>query len=208
MMKKLFIFGVVMSILAIPASAEFAHNTLGEYEDAPATPYFIQNENSEEVDLNYKYSESKFENEDITPAVNNRKITEYTKPPVWEDYIPEKYQNPRRDFSAKSATTELVAGIVLTDLLLTAPIGIPMIVHSTTKFKNINYAKKKDKFNEGLIYAQSIENPTERRVYYKTLLKNCDMTEAHKNRLAKKRAKQAAKHSKIRKQEIEKINEL
>ncbi len=207
-MKKLFVFALMMGILAIPASAEFAQNTLGEYEDAPATPYFVQNEETEEVDLNYKYSDSKFENEEIIPAINNRKVTEYTKPPVWEDYIPEKYQNPRRDFSTKSATAELVTGIILTDLLLTAPIGIPMIVHSSTKFKNINYAKKKDKFNEGLIYAQSIEDPTERRVYYKTLLKNCDMTEAHKNRLAKKRARQAAKQSKIRKQEIQKINEL
>ena len=63
--------------------------------------------------------------------------------PKWEDYVPEAYQNPRSDFNKGKSIAELSAGIVLTDLLITAPIGIPMMVHGTTKLKNISYSKKK-----------------------------------------------------------------
>ena len=207
-MKNIFMFAVIAVMMAFSASAfaELAENTMQEYEFAPTTPYILQNNNS--VDLNYKHSESAFENEQLTPAVNHRKITTYTRPPVWEDYVPEKYQNPRRDFTKGGTTAELVTGIILTDLVFTAPIGIPMIVHSSTKFKNINYAKKKDRFEEGLKYAELIDDPTERRVYYKKLLKECKMSEQHKANIAKKRAKRAAKQEKIRHNEIEKINNI
>lgn len=209
-MKKKLMFTAIAVIMtaSVATFAELAENTIPEHESAPATPYIMQNDNSSEIDLNYKYSDSAFENEQTTPAVNNRRITTYTLPPVWEDYVPEKYQNPRRDFTKGGTTAELVTGIILTDLVFTAPIGIPMIVHSSTKFKNINYAKKKDKFEEGLKYAEFIDDPTQRRVYYKQLLKECKMTEQQKTKLAKKRAKQAAKQEKIKKKEMEKINNI
>ena len=109
--------------------------------------------------------------------------------PKWEDYVPEAYQNPRSDFNKGKSIAELSAGIVLTDLLITAPIGIPMMVHGTTKLKNISYSKKKVKFEKGLAEAEQIADLNEREKYYKQLLLSCDMTEKRKAKLAKKRAK-------------------
>ena len=93
--------------------------------------------------------------------------------PLWIEYVPVKYQNPRTDFSKGKAIAELSVGIVLTDLLITSPIGIPMICHSTTKLKNIGYADKKEKFFYGLEYANSIQNDAERQLYYTKLLSKC-----------------------------------
>ena len=89
-----------------------------------------------------------------TLAIDKTKV----EPPKWEDYVPEKYQEPREDFSRGAAITEMIFGIVLTDLLITAPVGIPMIVHSSTKFKNISYSEKKEIFFEGLEEANNIKN--------------------------------------------------
>lgn len=207
-MKKIFIFAIMATLMGVSSTAfaKLPENTMSEHESAPATPYVTQEDNY--VDLNYTHSDSNFQSEQATPAVNNRQTSTYTRPPVWEDYVPPKYQNPRRDFSRGNTIAELVTGIVLTDLVFTAPIGIPMIVHSSTKFKNISYAKKKDRFEEGLKYAENIEDPTERRVYYKQLLKECKMTEHDKEKLAKKKAKKAAKGEKIKEEEIKKINNI
>ena len=71
--------------------------------------------------------------------------TENVEAPKWEDYVPEKYHNPRGDFRRGSAISELVVGIVLTDLILTAPIGIPMICHGASKFKHVSYNDRKEK---------------------------------------------------------------
>ena len=111
--------------------------------------------------------------------------------PKWIEYVPTKYHNPRIDFKKGTAITELVGGIVLTDLLFTAPIGIPMICHSTTKLKNIGWADKKDKFFVGLEEANNITNAEERSVHYDKLRKKCKMTD-------KKRAKQLKRLEKER----------
>ena len=92
--------------------------------------------------------------------------------PSWVDYVPAKYENPRTDFNKKPAVTELIFGIVLTDLIITSPIGIPMICHSTTKLKNISYSNKKEKFFEGIEEAKKL-SPEEQEVHYKKLLKKC-----------------------------------
>lgn len=104
--------------------------------------------------------------------------------PKWVEYVPTKYHNPRTDFKKGTAIAELASGIVLTDLLLTAPIGIPMICHSTTKLKNIGWADKKNKYFEGLEEAKNINNSNERQEHYDKLLKKCKMTEKkHKKQL-------------------------
>lgn len=101
--------------------------------------------------------------------------------PKWVEYVPTKYHNPRTDFKKGTAIAELASGIVLTDLLLTAPIGIPMICHSTTKLKNIGWADKKNKYFEGLEEAKNINNSNERQDHYDKLLKKCKMTEKNIN---------------------------
>lgn len=99
--------------------------------------------------------------------------------PQWEDYVPTKYQNPRPFPSKGKNIAELTVGVVLTDLLITAPIGVPMIVHSTTKMKNQGYYKKKQAFEKGLDEAEKISNPQERQEYYAKLLKDCKMTKKY-----------------------------
>ncbi len=130
----------------------------------------------------------------VTKEVVQEKTQEAAKvnmpvAPKWEDYVPRKYQNPRGDFKRSSAITELSFGILLTDLLFTAPIGIPMICHSTTKLKNISYYEKKQKFFKSMEVAKTIDNPQKRQAYYEKVLKKCKMTEKQKQKLAKKRAK-------------------
>lgn len=98
--------------------------------------------------------------------------------PMWTDYVPKKYENPRVDFGKGAAITELTIGIILTDLILTAPIGIPMICHSTTKLKNISYANKKEKYFDGLKKAQNI-SADEQEEYYRNLLKECKLKKKH-----------------------------
>ena len=120
--------------------------------------------------------------------------------PKWEDYVPVKYQNPRTDFNRGNAIAELSVGIVLTDLIITCPIGIPMICHATTKMKNLGYAEKKVKFNKGLEEAKTITDPQEREQYYSNLIASCKL----KDRSAKNNAK---KYKKAIKEESKKARE-
>jgi len=114
---------------------------------------------------------------------------EEVKAPVWEEYVPEKYQNPISFPDKKKNITELSVGIALTDLLVTAPIGIPMIVHATTKIKNQGWYEKKKIYDKGLIEAQSITNPTEKKAFYENLKKQCNLTEKRRKKQLKKMAK-------------------
>lgn len=129
------------------------------------------------------------------PMVNAIEEVNTVEAPKWEEYVPKKYQNPRTDFSRGASIAELTVGIVLTDLLFTAPIGIPMICHATTKLKNIGYANKKVKFENGLQEAEKISNPDEKQLYYENLLKKCKFTE-------KKRQKQLKKMSKNKNEKL------
>ena len=126
--------------------------------------------------------------------------------PKWEDYVPEKYQNPREDFTRGSAITEIAVGSELTALIITSPIGVPMLCHGVTKFKHVSYRDKKAKFEAGLKEAEKIENPAERKAYYEKLLKKCKFTEKQKQKLAKKREKEAEKKAKKKEKENEKLN--
>ena len=112
--------------------------------------------------------------------------------PKWIEYVPDKYQNPRTDFKKGPAIAELTAGIILTDLLITSPIGIPMVCHSTTKLKNIGWADKKVKFFNGLKEASKITDDAERAEYYKQLRTKCRLTD-------KKHAKQLKRMAKANK---------
>ena len=125
-------------------------------------------------------------------AVETTKV----EPPKWEDYVPEKYQNPREDFSRGGAIAEMAVGIELTALIITSPIGIPMICHGSTKFKHVSYRGRKAKFEAGLIEAEKIQDPVEKQEFYKNLLKRCKLKESQKIKLAKKRAKKAEKEAK------------
>ncbi len=109
--------------------------------------------------------------------------------PRWEDYVPDKYQNPRTDFTRGGSIAELSAGILLTNLIFTCPIGIPMICHSSTKLKHIGYCEKKQIFENGLKKAQKISDPDEKEEYYQDLLKKCKFSEKDRLKLAKKRGR-------------------
>ena len=98
--------------------------------------------------------------------------------PLWTDYVPAKYENPRTDFTRKAGTTEIIWGAVLTDLIITAPIGIPMLCHGTTKLKNASYARKKTMFFDGLEKAKTIP-VAEQKAYYNELLKKCGLKKKH-----------------------------
>ena len=123
--------------------------------------------------------------------------------PKWIEYVPTKYHNPRTDFKKGTAIAELVGGIVLTDLLFTAPIGIPMICHSTTKLKNIGWADKKDKYFDGLEEASKIKNPEERAEYYTKLRKKCKMTDKKHAKQLKRLEKEKEKADKENAKESE-----
>ena len=71
-------------------------------------------------------------------AFANTNTTKEVVAPKWEDYVPNKYQEPRM-FSRGKSIGELGAGIGLSSTLFLSPVGVPMIVHSTTKLKNIGY---------------------------------------------------------------------
>ena len=109
--------------------------------------------------------------------------------PVWEEYVPEKYQNPR-NFTRGKSIAELSVGIFLTDLLITAPIGIPMIVHSTTKLKNKSYYDKKLVFEQGLEEAEKYTDPVEKQKYYDNLVKKCKLKEENRQKYLAKQAKE------------------
>lgn len=129
-------------------------------------------------------------------AIAENITTSEVKAPVWEEYVPEKYQNPRQFPSKGKNITELSVGIVLTDLLITSPIGIPMICHATTKMKNQGWYEKKLIFERGLQEAENISDPAQKQAYYNKLLKKCKMTEKKHKKQMKKIAKEQKKHSK------------
>lgn len=91
---------------------------------------------------------------------------------------------------------ELSVGIVLTDLLITSPIGIPMVCHATTKMKNQGWYEKKIKFEKGLQDAENISNPAEKQAYYNNLLRECRMTDKKHQKQMKKIEKQNRKNAK------------
>lgn len=136
-----------------------------------------------------------FVNTNFVLAIENTSSIE-VKAPVWEEYVPKKYQNPRSFPNRGKNIAELSVGIVLTDLLLTAPIGIPMICHATTKMKNQGWYEKKIIFENGLKEAEHISNPAEKQVYYKKLLKKCKMTEEKHQKQLKRLEKQRKKEAK------------
>ncbi len=127
---------------------------------------------------------------------------EMPKAPVWEEYVPFKYQNPRPFPKRGKHIAELSAGIFLTDLLITAPIGIPMICHATTKLKNQGWYERKQKFEKGLIEAEKISNPKEREAYYAKLLKECKLTEEKRQEQLKRMEKRAKKEAKNKKETL------
>lgn len=128
-------------------------------------------------------------------------------PPKWEDWVPEKYQNPRTDFSKGSSIAELSVGIFLTDLLITAPIGIPMICHGTTKIKNVSYSEKKEKFEKGLAFAKTIESLEERQQYYDKLPLKSGLKPSMHNKILKKQNKERAKEQAKTQKKAQKANQ-
>ena len=64
----------------------------------------------------------------------------------------------------------MAGGFFLTDLIITAPIGIPLIYHSATKIKNISYGERKAQFEQGLKVAETIQDEELKQAYYKTLI--------------------------------------
>ena len=126
-------------------------------------------------------------------AIAESVTTTEVKAPVWEEYVPEKYQNPRQFPNRGKNIAELTVGIVLTDLLITAPVGIPMVCHSTTKMKNQGWYEKKLIFEQGLKEAETIENPAQKQAYYNDLLKKCRMTDKKHEKQMKKIQKEQKK---------------
>ena len=123
-------------------------------------------------------------------------VTNDVKAPVWEEYVPTKYQNPKTFPNRGKNIAELSVGIVLTDLLITSPIGIPMVCHATTKMKNQGWYEKKIKFEKGLQDAENISNPAEKQAYYNNLLRECRMTDKKHQKQMKKIEKQNRKNAK------------
>ncbi len=138
-------------------------------------------------------------------AVENKTTKETVSPPVWSDYVPEKYENPRH-FTRGKSIAELSVGIFLTDLIITCPIGIPMIVHSTTKLKNQGYYEKKVKFENGLQEAEKIKDPEEKQKYYDKLIKDCKLSTERRDKKLAKQQKKAEKKKNKEKKKIEKEN--
>ena len=117
----------------------------------------------------------------------------YDDAPKWEEYVAPKYRNPRTDFSKAASITELSIGGVLTALILTAPIGIPMVIHGTTKVKMVSYANRKRIFDEKMAEAQLIEDPQERAEAYQKILKRCHLKESTKQHYARKESRKTAR---------------
>ncbi len=144
----------------------------------------------------------------INVVIAQSNHTKEIEAPKWEDYVSEKYHHPRSDFKRKSTYWEMASGFILTDLIITAPIGIPLIAHSFSKLKNISYSDRKKKFEQGLIFANSIDDPQLKQEFYKTLLKDCKLSERKKQKLAKKQQKQIERDKRKAQKEQEKANKL
>ena len=119
--------------------------------------------------------------------------------PKWEDYVPEKYQNPNEDRLRTGMFVQVILGTGLTVFILPSPWSIPMLCRGITNIKHVSYYNKKEKFMVGLNEAEKIDDPKEREIYYKKLLKSCNLKE---NKRVKKEEKENKKLEKI-KREIE-----
>ena len=135
-----------------------------------------------------------FGNDENTTLKEN--LIEHNDAPIWADYVAPKYRNPRADFTKGSAITELAIGAVLTELIITSPIGIPMAVHGTTKVKMISYNNRKNIFDTEIEKAKLIQDDKERAERYEEILKQCHLKESTKEHYAKKEAKAQAKAAK------------
>ena len=123
-------------------------------------------------------------------------LTVHDDAPVWAEYVAPKYRNPRSDFKKGSSIAELSIGILLTELIITSPIGIPLTIHGTTKVKMVSYNNRKKIFDEEIPKAQLIEDDNERAAEYKRILKRCHLKESTKKHYAKKAAKAKKKAEK------------
>lgn len=122
--------------------------------------------------------------------------TVHNDAPKWEEYVAPKYRYPRTDFRRGSSVAEIVAGAILTDLILTAPIGIPMIIHGTTRVKMVSYANRKNIFDKEMAKADLITDDIERAAAYKKILKKCHLKESTRQYYARKEKETAAKQTK------------
>lgn len=166
MIKKLFVPILFYCLASI---------NMNVFADEISAEYLIQNTNSDTQ---------------LTQAV---KI--HDDAPVWEEYVAPKYRNPRSDFSKGASISELAVGILLTELILTAPIGIPMTIHGTTKVKMVSYNNRKQIFDEEIAKAKLIEDDNQRALAYKTILKKCHLKESTRQHYAKKEAKEKKKEN-------------
>ncbi len=140
--------------------------------------------------LNANFTVIASENLQKNPAIERQQTgIIYDDAPKWEEYVAPKYRNPRTDFSRAASITELAIGGLLTSLILTAPIGIPMVIHGTTKVKMVSYANRKRIFDEEIAKAKLIENPEERAEAYKKILKRCNLKESTRQHYIEKEAK-------------------
>ena len=141
--------------------------------------------------LNVNFTVLASENLQKEPAIEVQQQSGiiYDDAPKWEEYVAPKYRNPRTDFSRAGSITELAIGGLLTSLILTAPIGIPMVIHGTTKVKMVSYANRKRIFDEEIAKAKLIEDQEERAEAYKKILKRCNLKESTRQHYAEKEAK-------------------
>ena len=140
--------------------------------------------------LNANFTVIASENLQKNPAIERQQTgIIYDDAPKWEEYVAPKYRNPRTDFSRAASITELAIGGLLTSLILTAPIGIPMVIHGTTKVKMVSYANRKRIFDEEIAKAKLIEDQEERAEAYKKILKRCNLKESTRQHYAEKEAK-------------------
>ena len=224
-MKKICTAVAIISLFATPAFAygKLDEDTMNNFLEAPLVPYSITQEEEEEEEIIITETEPDntqtqqpqqtvqspvSEPLQIRPEAIIVENVQYEQPPKWEDYVPEKYHYPRSDFTLGGSIAELASGIVLTHTLFLAPVGIPMVIHGSTKFKHIAYTKKKRNFERGLTRAAMIKDPEQRKIYYRNLLERCDLTEAKKQKIEKKRKKRAEKQERILQEEMKKVNEL
>ena len=123
---------------------------------------------------------------------------------TWEDYVPEKYYNPKTEYSRGGAIALIAVGVELTALIITSPIGIPMICNGSTKFKHVSYSARKAKFQAGLEEAEKIQDPLEKQKFYTKLLQECKLKEKNKEKNIRRSAKAKAKAEKKAQKEAEK----
>ena len=106
--------------------------------------------------------------------------------PKWEEYVAPKYRNPHATCEKDPAVKQLVWGVVLTELIITCPIGIPMTISGTKKVKMLSYENRKKIFDEEISKAQLIQDDAQRKAEYKRILSKCHLKESTRRHYAKK----------------------